>query len=425
MLNKYLLVILVFVVTMLFVAPYLGVSGIPMIVLLTAAIVGGLALMKSTNVFKLSRMQGIALLAVPLFVVGMYSGWLVTYGITPATLGLAPATTAGIVTPTAVAPSTAQAACKEHVASTNSDAVGTAASLVFAGWDLESNTPYSSTVNIGTDCFIYVNGNEAVNYAGPTTATSSTAHTALANVGDIIYVYCGGSSYYTEPVEALCVDSVNFPVNLMTHTAIAETNAKLSCYDNTGAVACSTADNTSIGDWDITLGAGSDDSFYIRTKANVAVKAWNFMGFAIMVNNDIDDARPISGQGFTSAVVPKFLKGLTVSPGTAGSTNNLSTASYDYYYKRPSPVLMSQWQYNDYGFTIEASDSSDPAETNIFSTADSVIICALDGQYAKGTDGKIHLNAYAETIAQANVGITELFDIKVAGATSCGVLYGI
>ncbi|MCK4714566.1 MAG: hypothetical protein KAT35_03250, partial [Candidatus Aenigmarchaeota archaeon] len=247
-------------------------------------------------------------------------------------------------------------------------------------------------------------------------------HTALANVGDIVYVYCGGTSYYTEPIEAQCIDQVNTPVNLLAHAIISESSVSMTCYDNTGAVGCSAADNTTIGDYDITLGANGDDSYYVRVKNNVAVKAFNFGGFAVKVSNDIDDAYPIAGSVLTSKVLPKFLKGLNIASDDAG-VNNFTSASYTYLYQLPAPILLSQWQFQDYGFTIEGG-GTDPAETNVFNTADSVITCAVDSQYAKGSDGTVKLLPYADTLAQANVGVTE--DILApVGKTTCMVLYGI
>ncbi len=422
MINKYLLVILLFGACFLFIAPYMGVTGLPMVALLTAIFVGVASLTKVGNVFKLSRMYGLIVIFIPLFILGLYTGWWAAYGITTATLGLEPLE--ALVIPTAVVPTEAQAACRASVKAVNPNIVGDAATLVLSGWDVESLTAYTSTVDIGTDCWIYVNGNGPLDYAGLSTATSATAHTALANVGDIVYVYCGGTSYYTEPIEAQCIDQVNTPVNLLAHAIAAESNIALTCFDNTGAVGCSAADNTTNGDYDITLGANGDDSYYVRVKNNVAVKAFNFGGFAVKVSNDIDDAYPITGSVLTSKVVPKFLKGLAISPAAAGGiANNFTSANYNYLYQLPAPILLSQWQYQDFGFIIEGG-GTDPAETNVFNTGDSVITCVVDSQYAKGSDGTVKLLPYADTLAQANVGITEdiLFPV---GKTTCMVLYGI
>lgn len=290
--------------------------------------------------------------------------------------------------------------CKSSV---NPELLGSAATLYINAWDMESNTPYSVAVDLTTYCYVYRNGNSADNFVTATTDTSA-ATIAGFSVGDTVYIYCGGSSYYTE-LFSMCIDSATPAVNLVSHTASATTDLQIVGYDSSGSAAL-TAGTSSMQDYNMTLGASQEDVFYLKLTNNVANKAFQFDGWAVAKFTNIDECRPTSteGRSFTKSASVTFLESQAINV-SSGTYNNPITKDYVPYVVS-SPVLLREWEWIKDKFTIKAT-STDPTGGTNSTTFNGVAAVAFDVTYAKGDDGGAHFDFYSHDSGESNVGISE------------------
>ena len=300
---------------------------------------------------------------------------------------------------------------------------GKDATIVLAAWDLAANNPYSSTVDFGTSCWIYRNGNGADNFVGTSTATSSTAHSTGFTVGDILNLYCGGTSYYSNKIENLCIDTQDKPVNIDAYTIADETDIAITVYDSTGSSELTAAGNSTTADYDLTLGADEPQSIYVQVKVDAANKALNLLGFATASFNDIDYIKPVDS-ALTKVATVSFLENVQISDNSGdGESTNVTDDYTPYVFSEP--VLFTQWDDKKYEFEV-MSGSTDPSATDdVFSTIDGAVVCILDGTYAKGADGSVYLDFHDHAIGghESNVGLTETFEFPV-GKNSCVVIEG-
>ena len=313
---------------------------------------------------------------------------------------------------------TVQAGC-----AVSPELLGKEAALQSHTYDMEANNPYSAEVDLTSTCYLYKNGNGPENFVGTTSDTSDAAQSTGFSVGDTMNVYCGGSStsYYAEKIENLCIDSQDDSFVISAHAMAAETEIALTGYDETGATGLTAAGNTSTADYDLTLGASEEKSVYVQVKTNVANSAINFIGFATSATNDIDSVKP-TDSAFVEQTGVAFLDKVDASANSDDANAN-QTITYDAYIMS-SPILLSEWDFKKYQFTVKATSTDPTATDNVFSTIDAGVICTLDATYVKGDDGKPHLG-YHDFAAdsESNVGIAETFKFPV-GKNSCLVLEG-
>ena len=306
-----------------------------------------------------------------------------------------------------------QAAC-----SVSPEILGKDASITLNAWDLEANDPYSSAVDFSTSCYVYKNGNSAANFVATTTDTSAGTLNSGFTVGDVMNIYCGGSSYYGEPVENECIDSQDDMVNINAHAIAGETDLAITVYDDTGSAALTAAGNSTTADYDLTLGANEEKSIYVQLKVNAANKAYNFIGFATGAGNDIKSVVPVDSK-FVKRATVDFLDDVSVNGGSATNQTITYTA-----YTLNAPVLLSEWEQVKHQFTVTAGTSDPSATDNVFSTIDAAIVCGLDATYARGSDGVVYLDYYVHsTGSETNVGVSETFTDPV-GKNSCVVIEG-
>lgn len=328
-------------------------------------------------------------------------------------LGATSATLAAPVTEQQVTASTAQ--CSAALSPEEKDAVAT---VTLNAFDVEALAGRSSAVDLTTSCRLYANSNSG-SYT-PSADTSAGSVTTVWKPGDTAYIYCGGTSYYSDPVEGVCVDSIAKHIDWDVHAiTTAATGVDMTVYDD-AHTALTAAGNTTTADYDLTLGASEEKLIYVKVKQAIAVKSFNLMAFATASMNNIDYAKPAASAGMTQKLAPKWLK--DVSVGDEDNHGN-TTTDYDVYYL-PQPILLKQWQSVEYPFTVKAK-STDPAETaSVFSTSSNAIICAIDGTYSPGSDGREYLDIHNhQTDTEGNVGYTEVV-FEPVGGYECGVLEG-
>ena len=291
---------------------------------------------------------------------------------------------------------------------------GKTATVYVNAWDLESDQPYSSAVDLTTNCWVYRNGNKPINYVGTTTDTSSGTISGFS-VGDTIYIYCGGSSYYVEPVEEFCIDTQTPTVNLNAHKMVSESDLQITAYDDTGSATLSSA---TYADYYITMGAGEKKAIYLKLKVNTANKAFNFGGWAIAKFYNISDVEPQDVEATYEKIgTPNFAEGVNVKVNESAGT----TITKDYtIWKASSPILLREWDSIKEQFVIESDSTNDPVGNEGTTNFNGVAIVALDMQYARGADGKVYLDVYQHDSGEANVGLAE--DLTSPYGKTSGVL---
>jgi hypothetical protein len=369
---------------------------------------------------KTAKIAGPALLAYAVLSLGIF-GFPAIFPSIDSVLGMFGGTTASVIGPpvTEQQVTASTAACSAALSPEEKDAVAT---VTLDAFDVEALAGKSSAVDLGDDCRLYANSNTGT--FTPSADTAAGSVTTVWKPGDTAFIYCGGTfaeiGYYADPVEGECIDSIAKHVSWDVHAiTTAASGVDMVVYDDAHTV-LTAAGNTTTADYDITLGASQEKKIYVKLTESVAVKSFNLMAFATASLNDIDYVKPESSTGMVQKLAPKWLKDVEV-----GDETNIQnqTTDYDVYYLA-QPVLLKQWQSVEYPFTVKAK-TTDPAETaNVFSTMDAAIICAIDGTYHQGSDGKEYLDIQDHiTDTEANVGYVEVVFDPVGGY-ECSVLEG-
>ena len=402
----------IFLVSVYWVSGFFGVSGIVPALLITAAITGVGSWMKWFNPFKLNARGAQTVFVIGLIGTGLFAGWFSAFGLTPDSFGLGPAAPAmqPLVPFAPTAPATMDA-CKAGI---SEYLVGKKATVTFNAFDAEAANPYSAAVD--STIFIVKNGDVV------TSADTTAYDMATYSVGDVISVYgkaSSGATYYVDDKTDICITSEAFPIDLKARAIVAIANLQVTCYDDTGSASCSGGTNTSQEDYDITLGASEETTFFARVKVNAANKAHSLMGLAVLTTNDIDTVKP-TGSEWTAVTVPDYLN-VQVSPD--GSLGENITGGYEKAWVLSAPVMLHQWDWVKYQFKIE-SGSTDPATATTFQGSDNAIVCFLDGGRTRGDDGKLYFDIKTHTDTEANVGLVENFTYPVSG-DSCMAIEGI
>jgi hypothetical protein len=377
-----------------FLLPWMGIAGlIPSI----AVVVGIAALLRSyakwTWAFpwKISGLMAIVILGIGLFLGGWFStlGGLGTMGAT-----ILPGET--IVTPIDVSevPETSSACV------VSGELAGKAATIYINAWDMESNTPYSSAVDLTTNCWVFKNGNGPTNYLRLTNDTADGTINGFA-VGDLIYIYCGGTSYYTDPIEGYCVNTEAPTINLETHTIEAESSMQITGYDDTGATAL-TAGTSGQEDYTITQGANGEDSVYIKLKDNGANNAYDHCAWGTIALTNLTSFKPVASEGYTKVATPTWLQEVALL------LNDTNTMSVDYtVYKAETTTRLHEWDSIKQEFIATASSTDPVTSDGASDNAAYYVALSIDCQYARGTDGKIYYDIHDHTDSEGNVGMDE------------------
>lgn len=372
----------------------------------------GLLVVQKIGLYRLLPLQKknetIALIAVAL-VTFMFGGFSI-FDLTPASLGFGANLGGGLLPGGNIG----QQGLPSGECSVPDEIRGVAATGTVNAYDLESLTPYSAAVDT-TAYFVDAAGNVVA--SSDTTAYSLTGY----SVGEVISIYGGSSSYYLDPVENYCIDAAAFPLDLDAHAVVTQSGLQITGYDDTGASGLSAGTNTTCEDYDITIGANGEETFYLKLKQNTAVKAFNLFSVHTAVTNDIDECEP---QDADWKLVPtaKFMKGLTLSEDAVSGTTNATNVDFTTWVLS-APKFMTEWESVKYQFNFKAS-ATDPATNADFATSDMAIVCFNDATYDRGSDGKIYLDYYAHTSAESDVGMAGLPTLPV-GKQDCTVIEGI
>jgi len=390
-LNKWIMFLGLLALVYFFLAPYFGLGGSLVAVLaLTAAVA--------------LTLDFIGIRAFPIrfnkkfLMILMVGSWLLVASMAGWGLGKFLPSPAAISAPEQVT----DVSCADKV---SAEIRGKAATLYLNAWDQESNTPYSSAVDLSTNCWVYKNGNSASDYVRTTSDTSDGTLTGFS-VGDTIYIYCGGSSYYVDPLEGLCIDSETPNIDLNAHAIASESNLQMTLYDDTGSSTL-TADTGGDCDYTMSQGAGSEDSIYAKLKVNVANKAYHFGGWAVATFYNISKVEPQHEEGvYTKVGTPQHLESVDI---VTNSTNSKSITEDYVFYKIDRPILLHEWDSIKEQFVVEADDTNAPVGDCTASpdTLNGFAILAKDVTYSRGADGVVYFDAYTHDASESDVGLDE------------------
>ena len=379
-----------------FLLPWIGISGFLASVLFTVGILAALKVFaKQSWAFPWS-IRGLWVVVI-LFLGALFGGIFSFAAI--GNLGASMVSGEQIVQPLGEVTSAVPALC-----SVSSELQGKTSTLQVNAWDMESNTPYSSAVDLLATCYLYKNGNSAENYVTVTSDTAAGSVTSGFAVGDTLYVYCANATYYTDPIEGLCLDKQEMPVNIKAHKIAGESNMAITGYDDTGGTALSAGTATQ-EDYYVTMGANEEQSLYLKLKVNAANMAYDLCGVATYALTNISSLKP-AGSEYTSVATPEWGKNIAIKFNETGSL----TVTKDYsFFKRSSALRLHEWESVKDEFVIKTTTTGDPVQsTNDESVSTS---CAgalyVDCAWAKGGDGKMYYDFYVHDDGQADVGLAE------------------
>ena len=293
--------------------------------------------------------------------------------------------------------------CKDVV---SPELFGKAATITINAYDMESNTPYSSAVDVNPTALL-VNGQ----VVSTLTDTSAASVTSGVKVGDVISFRGGSSSYYLDPTfkvdgkeyESYCVTTQQVNIELSAHSVAAESNLAITGYDSTGATELSSG-ASSQEDYYITAGADEQGTFYIKLKNNIANKAYNHYAWAIAKFYNISSVKPHTG--YVKVATPKHLEGVDILVNeTSGNTISINK---DYAaYVRSSPLMLHEFDSVKVQFDYETDASNDPIATTHNQYFNGVAIVSKDAAWARGADGQYYLDFYQHDTTAADVGLDE------------------
>lgn len=393
--NKLIIGVVALFVLMWFVAPIFGVSGslnvlgfaLPMTLLLAGAILITADFFGFMKLFPIPLKKNIMMIVmIALWVgVGVGAGWL------PSNLGTASVVVTGDQVSTA-----------ECAASISDEIRGTASTLDVNAWDQESNTPYSSAIDLTTNCHYYRNGDDASDYIGPSADTSAEELSGFA-VGDTLYAYCGGTSYYSDAIEGECIRQQRQSINIDSHAICPEANLQITVYDDTGSSTL-TAGTANEDDYTMSLGAGEETAVHVKLKVNVANKAYDFCAWGVAELYNISSVEPQNVEATYSKVgTPEHMRSVALQPGTDNAT-----ITKDYrMFKASSPIRLHEWDYLKEQFVVESDATSDPNGGGGLNTMDGFAIIAKDCTYSRGGDGSMYYEFYGRDTSESDVGLDE------------------
>jgi hypothetical protein len=293
------------------------------------------------------------------------------------------------------------------------------ASVTVNAYDLAAAAGKTTAVDLSTSCRFYSNG---VYVKASSDTSDPSAETGAWGLGDALSIYCGGTSYYTTPIENYCVRTKAVSLELDSYAlSTASTGISIAGYDK-NMNALTAAGNTTTADYDVTLGASEEEVIYLELTQDTANKAYNLIAVATASFNDIDYVKP-SGSEFTQELTVEWLEDVSISDDdNAGTTNHTKDFKV---YKLASPVLLREFESVKYKFTIKAGSTDPSATDNVWSTLDGGVVCFLDGTYSKGYQGGEFLDYHdhAEPGSEADVGWANAVWIP-AGGYDCVVLEG-
>jgi hypothetical protein len=283
--------------------------------------------------------------------------------------------------------------CISQARAINPDLVGKAAQVVANAYDQEANAPTSAALD--APVWLYdANGR----YVKEETDTTDGDFDGFA-VGDVLNMYGGNASFYVDPKTDVCITRERYSVELAIHNVTIETDLAISGYDSD--MNALTTGNSTVSDYNITLGADAEDTITIKLKMDAANQAFQLGGVATFAMNDMESLEP-SGSEWTEIPVPKWLD-VDITYEEDGSAN---TSGYDKVFVLSNAVLLSEWDSVQYDFTATAS-STDPAYNADSNSQDCVGLLFVDSAWDKDSTNKPVFDIYKHDDAETNVGLDE------------------
>lgn len=410
--NKYLMFGIGFILLIWLMSVFTGLAMFGITTMLTAVLV--LALFQKFKVFRLlpisTKHENIAiiLIIVAMFFTGSIGTLLSGLGVPIP--DLSEGVPSGEILPDDGPTSQEVTGCAASV----SDYIrGSQATATVNAYDQASDTPLSSAVD-GT---IYI-----IDSSGGVTKSTDTSDYSMNkySVGDTVSIKGGDSSYYIVPTGALCIDREAFPIDIDAYAVASYSDLEISGYDDTGSSTLSAGTNTSEEDYDITLGANEESTYYLKLKQNTANKAFNLYAVGTSVFNDIDESEPLDGV-WTKVTTPKFLKGLELDISDGHGEDNATDVDFTTW-TLDEPILLEEWDSVKYQFNIVAG-STNPTTNTVASSSDMAIVCFFDAIHGRGDDG-MYMDFYSHDNDESDVGMSNHHLLPI-GKNDCTVIEGI
>ena len=397
--------IIVAVILGLLLINFLGIAGgFVAAILVTLGILYALRAAKfpAPVLFNLGKMNAVVAIAMlgGAFFLGAFANW----GLTTASLTGAVDTGTDTVSLTS---------CSESVAP---DIRGTSATVT-----LQVTNPEADTESIFTSSapsyFVYSNGVKIEDSRNALTFTT-------AKVGDTVTIGGGNSSHYIVRQDNICVRGQQHTVYLKAPIITTQGNMEIICYDSTATTALTAADNTTRGDYQITLAAGATEPIYCRFRNAATNSIYHMGGVAVGVFNKtaIDDVRDKGFSEFigtsgapavTKTASPSFLKTavIDVDEGVDATSTVSLIEGWDYVLKYSAPIDLREFQSFKQQFEIVVDNTNDPVAvadaSQDLTGRTTICLLTVDNADAKSQDGSLQTDFFQKDINEANVGLAE------------------
>lgn len=292
------------------------------------------------------------------------------------------------------------------------DSACPASTIDVNAFDLASTTP-GTPVDLTTGCWIFRNGV----YVGQSADTS--AATLNAAVGDSFSIYCGGTSYYCEPVENQCIKSSRDQIKINCYGAAAESDMQVTGYDKSmNSLSSGTATQD---DYYITLGASATDKDYFELMVNSNTKTYQLGAIGTAKFTNITRVEPLSfnfNGKFTSGSyswkvvgTPQWAQSVAILVNETATTTAITKDYTTYRLQKAGQdaiILLNKWEYVTIPVEIESS-SSDPIAHSGTSSLNGYAVLFMDAQKSiSSNNDAIYTDIWDHaTTTQSDVGLAE------------------
>jgi len=257
--------------------------------------------------------------------------------------------------------------------------IGDAATVTTNVYDAQAN----SQTEIAVTLYAYLtSGVKLVN------GVASTTDISTAVVGDTLLLSGGDATYYMDEKTGVSVSKGTQVVDMVGHTAAAETSLAVTGYDSD--MNTLTAGGVAQCDYNVTLGADADKTYYFKLANQDADSL--FRGGAICTfsyNSTSAEDFTVIDSRFEKATLPKQMddSGITVYRSDGGGTT--TKTGYDYCYKFKEKMYdLSEWQEITVK-TLFESGSTDPVNGN-----SGFGLLFVDAGYAQSLSGESIFDFY-------------------------------